>query len=98
VQASVAMPGFFSTRLVDGMRAPAQESAMAQRLMANSGHDATEAARAILAAAARGDLHIVWPREYRLAWRLKRLFPGWFVRRVAQLRGRQLARANPPPG
>ena len=98
VQASVAMPGFFSTRLVDGMRAPAQESAMAQRLMANSGHDATNAARAILAAAARGDLHIVWPREYRLAWRLKRLFPGWFVRRVAQLRGRQLARANPPPG
>jgi len=98
VQASVAMPGFFSTRLVDGMRAPAQESAMAQRLMANSGHDATDAARAILAAAARGDLHIVWPREYRLAWRLKRLFPGWFVRRVAQLRGRQLARANPPPG
>jgi short-subunit dehydrogenase len=98
VQASVAMPGFFSTRLVDGMRAPPQESAMAQRLMANSGHDATEAARAILAAAARRDLHIVWPREYRLAWRLKRLFPGWFVRRVAQLRGRQLARANPPPG
>ena len=98
VQASVAMPGFFSTRLVDGMRAPPQESAMAQRLMANSGHDASDAARAILAAAARGDLHIVWPREYRLAWRLKRLFPGWFVRRVAQLRGRQLARANPPPG
>ena len=56
------------------------------------------AKRAILTAAARGDLHIVWPREYRLVWRLKRLFPSWFVRRVAQLRRRQLARANPPPG
>ena len=33
-----------------------------------------------------------------MAWRLKRLFPSWFVRRVAQLRQRQLARANPPPG
>ena len=44
------------------------------------------AKRAILTAAARGDLHIVWPGEYRLAWRLKRLFPSWFFRRVAQLR------------
>jgi NADP-dependent 3-hydroxy acid dehydrogenase YdfG len=98
VQAAVAMPGFFATRLLEAMRAPPQESAMAQQLMAKSRHDAAEAARAILAAAARGDLHIVWPREYRLAWRLKRLFPGWFVRRVAQLRGRQPARANPRPG
>jgi len=98
VQASVAMPGFFRTQLLESMRAPPQESAMAQRLMTNSSHDAGAAARAILAAAARGELHIVWPREYRLGWRLKRLFPGWFVRRVAQLRDRQLARANPPPG
>lgn len=98
VQASVAMPGFFRTRLLDSMRAPPQESAMAQRLMTNSSHDAGAAARAILAAAARGDLYIVWPREYRLVWRLKRLFPGWFVRRVAQLRERQLAREDRPPG
>ena len=97
VQASVAMPGFFRTRLLDSMRAPPEESAMARRLMTNSSHDAGAAAQAILTAAARGDLHIVWPREYRLAWRLKRLFPGWFVRRVAQLRERQLASANPPP-
>jgi NAD(P)-dependent dehydrogenase (short-subunit alcohol dehydrogenase family) len=98
VQASVAMPGFFRTRLLDSMRAPPEESALAQRIMTSSSHDASAAARAILTAAARGDLHIVWPREYRLVWRLKRLFPRWFVRRVAQLRERQLARANPPPG
>lgn len=55
------------------------------------------AKRAILTAAARGDLHIVWPGEYRLAQPLKRLLPSWFVRRVAQLRERQLARVNPPP-
>jgi len=98
VQATVAMPGFFRTQLLEAMRAPAEERAMAHRIMTGSGRDATEAARTILAAAAAGDLHVVWPREYRLVWRLKRLFPGWFVSRVARLRERQLARAHPPRG
>jgi NAD(P)-dependent dehydrogenase (short-subunit alcohol dehydrogenase family) len=98
VQASVAMPGFFSTHLLSTMRAPAEQRAMAQRIMQSSGEDASSAARAILAAAADGQLHIVWPGKYRLAWRLKRLFPGWFVRRVARLGNRQLPGASPPPG
>jgi NADP-dependent 3-hydroxy acid dehydrogenase YdfG len=96
VQASVAMPGFFQTSLLATMRAPAEEAALAQRLMGGSGLDATRAAGDILAAAARGELHIVWPKDYRLAWRLKRLFPGWFVRRIGSLRDRQLARSSPP--
>lgn len=98
IQASVAMPGFFSTHLLSTMRAPAEQRAMAQRLMQGSGEDATSAARAILGAAAGGHLHIVWPGKYRLAWRLKRLFPRWFVRRVAQMRAPRPAGANPRPG
>jgi NADP-dependent 3-hydroxy acid dehydrogenase YdfG len=98
IQASVAMPGFFRTNLLASMRAPAEEAAMAQRLMGGSGLDAAQAARDILTAAGRGDLHIVWPKDYRLAWRLKRFFPGWFVRRIGSLRDRQLARSSPPPG
>jgi short-subunit dehydrogenase len=96
VQASVAMPGFFSTHLLATMRAPDEQRAMAQRIMQSSGEDATSAARAILGAAAGGRLHIVWPGQYRLAWRLKRLFPAWFVRRVAQMLDRRLPGANPP--
>lgn len=88
IQASVAMPGFFSTHLLATMRAPDEQRAMAQRIMQSSGEDAASAARAILAAAAGGRLHIVWPDKYRLAWRLKRLFPAWFVRRVARMRDR----------
>ena len=98
VQASVAMPGFFQTNLLATMRAPAEEAALAQRLMGGSGLDATRAARDILAAAGRGELHIVWPKDYRLAWRLKRFFPGWFVRRIGTLRDRQLGRSGPPRG
>jgi NAD(P)-dependent dehydrogenase (short-subunit alcohol dehydrogenase family) len=98
IQASVAMPGFFSTHLLSTMRAPAEQRAMAQRIMQSSGEDATTAARAILAAAASGRLHIVWPGKYRLAWRMKRLFPAWFVRRIAQMRATQPPGANPPRG
>ena len=98
IRACVAMPGFFSTHLLATMRAPAEQRAMAQRIMQGSGEDATSAARAILGAAAAGRLHIVWPGQYRLAWRLKRLFPAWFVRRVAQMLDRQLPGASPPRG
>lgn len=96
IQASVAMPGFFSTHLLSTMRAPAEQRAMAQRLMQGSGEDATSAARAILGAAASGLLHIVWPGKYRLAWRLKRLFPAWFVRRVAKMRAGPRPERTPP--
>jgi NAD(P)-dependent dehydrogenase (short-subunit alcohol dehydrogenase family) len=98
IQASVAMPGFFSTHLLSTMRAPAEQRAMAQRLMQGSGEDATSAARAILGAAAGGRLHIVWPGKYRLAWRLKRLFPAWFVRRVAKMRAGPRPEGAPPRG
>jgi NADP-dependent 3-hydroxy acid dehydrogenase YdfG len=99
IQVSVAMPGFFRTHLLDTMRAPATESALAHQLMDTSGHDPEEAAEAILGAAARGDLYIVWPPEYRMAWRLKRWFPRWFLRRIQAFRDAQLRRAaGPSPG
>ena len=41
---------------------------------------------------------IVWPREYRLAWRLKRWFPCWFLRRVQAFRDAQLSKADRSPG
>jgi NAD(P)-dependent dehydrogenase (short-subunit alcohol dehydrogenase family) len=97
IQVSCAMPGFFRTHLLDTLRAPPQENAMAHRLMDNARHDPADAAQAILAAAAKGDLYIVWPREYRLVWRLKRYFPMWFLRRVQGFRDAQVKRAENPP-
>jgi NAD(P)-dependent dehydrogenase (short-subunit alcohol dehydrogenase family) len=93
IQVSVAMPGFFRTHLLDHMRAPPDENKLAHQLMDHSGHDPDEAAIALLGAAADGDLYVVWPREYRLAWRLKRWFPGWFLRRVQAFRDAQLRRS-----
>lgn len=98
VQVSVAMPGFFRTGLLDTLRAPAEADALARRIMERSGHDAAEAARALLAAAAAGELYVIWPREYRWAWRLKRLLPRWFVRRLAPRAEQRLGGGHPPRG
>jgi short-subunit dehydrogenase len=94
VQASVAMPGFFRTGLLETMRAPAAESATAHRLMERSGYEAADAARAILAATARGRLYIVWPREYLWLWRIKRLTPVLFLRLVQRMRSAPSVRAE----
>ena len=98
VQVSVAMPGFFRTHLLDHMRAPPEENRLAHELMDHSGHDPDEAAAALLGAAAAGEIYVVWPREYRLAWRLKRWFPRWFLSRVQSFRDAQVRRAGRRPG
>jgi NAD(P)-dependent dehydrogenase (short-subunit alcohol dehydrogenase family) len=98
LQVSCAMPGFFRTHLLDHMRAPPEENRLAHRIMDNSGHDPDEAALALLGAAAAGELYVVWPPEYRWAWRLKRWFPRWFLRRVQSFRDAQARKAGRPPG
>ena len=98
LQVSCAMPGFFRTHLLDHMRAPPEENRLAHRIMDNSGHDPDEAALALLGAAAGGELYIVWPPEYRWAWRLKRWFPLWFLKRVQSFRDAQARKAGRPPG
>ena len=98
LQVSCAMPGFFRTHLLDHMRAPPEENRLAHRIMDNSGHDPDEAALALLGAAAAGELYVVWPPEYRWAWRLKRWFPRWFLKRVQSFRDAQARKADRRPG
>ena len=85
IQVSCAMPGFFRSGLLDTMRAPQRERVIARRLMENSGHDAMEAAHAILSGVSDGKLYIVWPGEYSVLWRVKRLLPLWFLSQTRKL-------------
>jgi NAD(P)-dependent dehydrogenase (short-subunit alcohol dehydrogenase family) len=97
LQVSCAMPGFFRTHLLDHMRAPPEESRLAHRIMDNSGYDPDQAALALLGAVAAGRLYVIWPPQYRWAWRLKRWFPNWFLKRVQSFRDAQARKAGRPP-
>ena len=61
------------------------------RLLDHSSYDATDAARAILSGVADGKLYIVWPRQYWLFWRLKRLSPLLFLNQTQKVAQAQFA-------
>jgi NAD(P)-dependent dehydrogenase (short-subunit alcohol dehydrogenase family) len=88
LRATVAMPGFFPTKLLDDARAPEDAMRSARRLMHGSTYTAERAAFEILSACARGDSYVVVPDQYRLLWRLKRFSPAWFLRWLPKQRGR----------
>ena len=89
VQVSVAMPGFFRTRLMEHARAPEDLRAAAGRLMDQSRTNATAVAREILARAAAGEIHLVLPADYRWLWRFKRIAPRRFMRWIGRRRLRR---------
>ena len=89
VQVTVAMPGFFRTRLMEHARAAADARAFAERLMDRSSMSANEIAGEILARAAAGETHLVLPATYRWLWRFKRLAPRSFMRWLARQRWRR---------
>ncbi len=92
IEALVAMPGFFPTRLLDSMRAPPEATGFARRMMERSPFTASDVAAAILAAAAAGRLHVVVPPQYARLWWLKRLAPMRFVRWMSRQRAKALQR------
>lgn len=91
IQASVAMPGFFKTNLLEHARAPAAEMAAARLLMDHSRYTVQRAAEEILEAAAAGEFYIVVPRPYLRLWRFKRWLPTRFRRAYPAMRARMVA-------
>jgi len=85
IQVTVAMPGFFRTRLLEGARGPEKTVAGARRVMEDSNLSAEIVADALLTAVARGQTHFVYPGRYRTLWRLKRLMPSYFQKLVPRL-------------
>jgi NAD(P)-dependent dehydrogenase (short-subunit alcohol dehydrogenase family) len=88
IRAMVVMPGFVRTRLLETMRAPPAETAVALRVMGESRYTPQRVAADILAAAARGRLYAVLPGGYAALWRLKRWLPTLFVRLLSGPRAR----------
>ena len=76
---SVLMPTFFKTPIAKGTRGGAAARAMTQTLIDRSDVTADEVARIALKATAEGTLHILYPRDARLAWHWKRLLPMHYL-------------------
>ena len=94
IQVSVAMPGFFRTRLLEHARAPESSLGMAKKIMQSSNLEAGPVALEILARAASGAGYIALPAEYRFLWRFKRLAPRAFQRFMIRFRERKEAQAS----
>lgn len=85
VEASVACPSFFPTRLLENFRAPTDGyRTMAQKLMGASKTDADAVADAIVQAAARGQFLILPTPGEPARWRLKRWWPELYFRKLMQ--------------
>lgn len=94
IQATVAMPGFFKTALLDHARGRPETLNAARAMMSRATIEAPEVCDYILRRAAAGHLYAVLPREYRLLWLVKRLAPTAFPKLFRLLRRAAVARAH----
>ncbi len=81
---SVALPTFFRTNIARNQRGDAVHRRITAKLLERSGLTARDAAEALLDAAARGRLHILYPRRARVIWHWKRLFPKHYLRAMVK--------------
>lgn len=92
VRVTVLCPFFFRTNLLATARVSAAVRALAENAFANATLSADDVAAAALRAVARGQLYCLPMREARLAWRLKRLMPECFAKRLGPALAARLAR------
>ena len=97
VGVSVLCPTFFRSNLVRSSRTAVDDALhrAARRLVEDSRRSAADIARAALAGAAAGQLHIAPQPDGRWLWRLKRWSPGLF-RTLAPRVAARIAGAAPP--
>jgi len=76
IQVSVLMPTFFPTQIMQHARGNRKMKDFAKKMMHQSATHASEVALVTLEKAAAGKLHIVFPKDARIRYFLKRYFPG----------------------
>ena len=79
VRVSVVMPHFFRTNIARSARGDAVSRQIMRKLVERSEVTAAEVAAYTLDQAARGRLHILYPRKARMLWHWKRLRPMHFL-------------------
>ena len=100
VRVSVVMPSFFKTNIAASARGNKAARMMTEVLIRRAEHTADEVAAYTLAEAAKGTLHIIYPRIAKRIWHWKRLLPGSYFKSMlkrARATARFVERVNAPP-
>jgi short-subunit dehydrogenase len=92
VGVSCVKPSYFKTNINQFARGGDSIKRATQKMMELSGLQPAEVAHEILTRAGNGELYIVLPKAARKLWRLKRLAPTWFRKKVNESFMRALKR------
>ncbi|TAF51337.1 MAG: SDR family NAD(P)-dependent oxidoreductase [Sphingobacteriia bacterium] len=84
IKVSCIQPTYFKTNIADSARGGEAVRKATQKFIDRSGLDAATVAREILRRAGMGELYIILPKSARTMWRLKRLAPTWFRKKVKE--------------
>lgn len=78
ITVSVVMPTFIKTNIMQYARGTEQATKAGKELLQRTNFTAIQAATEILTRAGKGELNIVFPREAKIMYYLKRFFPNRF--------------------
>ncbi|MBS1545596.1 MAG: SDR family NAD(P)-dependent oxidoreductase [Bacteroidetes bacterium] len=84
VRVSVIQPSYFKTNIAESVRGGELVKKTTQFFLDRSGLEPRPVAQEILHRAGKGELYIILPEGARKMWRLKRLAPTWFRRKVKE--------------
>lgn len=85
IQVAVLMPTFFPTQIMQHARGNAKMKAFAEKMMQKSATNATEVALITLEKAVSGQLLIIFPKDARIRYFLKRFFPGILKNQILKI-------------
>lgn len=92
VDVSVKMTTFYRSSIADHTRGTAADRDRARSLIAMAKWSSAEVAQELLLAVQKGQFYVVGPRQGRIIWRAKRLFPERYLRIMPKLFERLEAR------
>ena len=84
VHVAVVMPAFFETNIDKNMQGSAADRKMTRYLTERAEVSADDVAQYILKKAGRDTIHIIYPRQAKLIWHWKRLFPTSYVKSMVK--------------
>lgn len=84
IHVSCIQPTYFKTNISESARGGSVIQKVTQKFIDRSGLEADEVAKEILVRAGKKELYIILPKAAQKMWRLKRLAPTWFRKKIKE--------------